>query len=170
MKTNNGRKRSKRPGRSRLRSRRLFLSGRRSINELEFVTDTCPGYNLGKAYKRVTREFESEFRDSGLSLAQFALLVNIGRGEPASGSQIARRLGSDLSTLSRTIELLVKRGLVAQRRGEDRRVRIYSLTEAGRASLAESLPKWRTAKHRTLREIDGSQWRRTLRQLRQLGA
>jgi DNA-binding MarR family transcriptional regulator len=155
---------------------RVHPSGRRRLGklispeELEFITAICPGYNLGKAYKRVTREYEQEFRDSNLSLAQFALLVNIGRREPASGTEIANRLGSDLSTLSRTIDLLVKRGLVCQKRGEDRRVRVYCLTDAGHAALAEVIPKWRQATRRTLSGIEGSRWRRVLRDLRGLSA
>jgi len=143
---------------------------RRIANELELVTATCPGYLLGRAYKRVTREFEKEFRESNLTLAQFALLVNIGRQEPASGSDIAARLGSDISTISRTIELLVKRGLVLQKRGEDRRVRVYCLTDAGHAALAEAIPKWRRAKHQTLAGIDRSEWRTALRQIQKIGA
>lgn len=145
-------------------------TGRAAAEELEFITATCPGYNLGKAYKRVTREFEHEFRDSNLSLAQFALLVNIGRDEPASGTEIANRLGSDISTLSRTIDLLVKRGLVMQKRGADRRVRVYCLTESGHGALAEAIPKWRRAKRRTLSGIEPSAWRQTLRRLRRLSA
>ncbi|MFW5685439.1 MAG: MarR family winged helix-turn-helix transcriptional regulator [Spirochaetota bacterium] len=143
----------------------------RSIaNELELITATCPGYNLGKAYKYVTREFEKEFRESNLSLAQFALLVNIGRKEPASGSDVASRLGSDVSTVSRTIDLLVKRGLVLQKRGEDRRVRVYCLTDDGHAALDEAIPKWRRAKRATLAGLDRSAWNTTLRQIQKLGA
>lgn len=143
---------------------------RRLANELEQITATCPGYNLGKAYKHVTREFEKEFRDSNLTLAQFALLVNIGRDEPASGTEVAFRLGSDLSTISRTIELLIKRGLVLQKRGEDRRVRVYCLTDEGNAALAEAVPKWRRAKRATLLKIDRRVWNTTLRQIQKLGA
>lgn len=139
-------------------------------NELELITTICPGYNLGKAYKRVTRDFEKEFRESNLTLAQFALLVNIGRAEPASGSEVAVRLGSDLSTISRSIELLVRRGLVLQKRGEDRRVRVYCLTDAGHEALAEVIPKWKRARRATLARVDRGTWRKTLKLLRQLGA
>lgn len=149
---------------------RTVHHNRAFANELEQITATCPGYNLGKAYKKVTREFEKEFRESNLTLAQFALLVNIGRGEPATGSEVAARLGSDVSTISRTIELLVQRGLVSQQRGADRRVRVYSLTDAGREALAEAIPQWRRARRRTLEGIDRRAWRTTLRQLRALGA
>ena len=145
-------------------------SNRARTNELELITATCPGYNLGKAYKRVTREFEKEFRESNLTLAQFALLVNIGRKEPASGSDVAARLGSDVSTISRTIELLVNRGLVLQKRGEDRRVRVYCLTDAGHEALADAIPKWRRAKHTALAGLDRRAWRTTLKQMQQLAA
>lgn len=143
---------------------------KRRARGLDYITDTCPGYNLGRAYKRVTREFEKEFRSSDLTLAQFALLVNIGRHEPASGSDVAHRLGSDLSTVSRTIELLVNRNLVTQERGEDRRVRLYRLSGAGRAALAEAIPKWRRARYEVLSRLDRSSWKRTLRQLQALAS
>jgi DNA-binding MarR family transcriptional regulator len=139
-------------------------------NELELVTATCPGYNLGRAYKMVTRIFEREFRSSNLTLAQFALLVNVGRDEPATGTEIANRLGSDLSTVSRTLDVVVDRGLVCEQRGTDRRVRLYRLTDEGRAALDEALPKWRRAKEATVSQMDQRAWRRTLRQLKELSA
>ena len=153
--------------REHLRPRRS--SGPR-LRGLDYITDTCPGYNLGKAYRRVTREFEKHFRSNDLSLAQFALLVNIGRQEPVSGSEVAARLGSDLSTISRTIELLVSRNLVALERGADRRVRLYRLTDLGRHALAEAIPKWRLARHEVLARIDRRSWRKTLRQLQVLAS
>ena len=118
----------------------------------------------------MTREFEKYFRSSDLTLAQFALLVNIGRGEPASGSDVANRLGSDLSTISRTIEGLVSRNLVTVERGVDRRVRLYRLTDLGRDALAEAIPKWRLAKHEVLAGVDRRLWRKTLRQLQVLAS
>ncbi len=139
-------------------------------NELELVTATCPGYNLGRAYKMVTRIFEREFRSSNLTLAQFALLVNIGREEPTTGTEIANRLGSDLSTVSRTLDVVVDRGLVCEQRGSDRRVRLYRLTDEGRAALEETLPKWRRAKEATVSQMDQRKWRQTLRQLKELSA
>jgi DNA-binding MarR family transcriptional regulator len=150
-----------------LRPRR---ADQRHDNVLELIVATCPGYNLGKAYKKVTREFEQEFRSSNLTLAQFALLVNIGRREPATGSEIAHRMGSDLSTISRTIELVVDRGLVSQERGQDRRVRVYRLTEQGHQALAEAIPKWRRARQRSLSHVDRQVWQQTLRQLRHLAS
>jgi DNA-binding MarR family transcriptional regulator len=134
------------------------------------VVETCPGYNLGKAYKRVTRDFERAFRDSNLTLAQFALLVHIGLAEPAQASQVAAGLGSDLSTISRSIDLVTERGLVSQERGSDRRVRVYRLTDAGRAALSEAIPKWRHAREYTLARVDRRWWQETLRQLRALAS
>lgn len=133
------------------------------------MLDTCPGYHLGKAYKKVTRVFEEEFRSCDLSLPQFAVLVNTGVAEASTGTEIAERLGSDLSTISRTMELVMKRGLVEQRRAEDRRVRLYSLSSAGREKLAEALPKWKRAKRRILSSVDGEKWNITLGALAELG-
>ncbi|MFW5786521.1 MAG: MarR family winged helix-turn-helix transcriptional regulator [bacterium] len=132
------------------------------------MIETCPGYNLGKAYKNVTRLFEEEFRASELSLPQFAVLVNIGVTESASASEVAERLGSDLSTVSRTVSIVVRRGLVDERRGEDRRVRVYTLTPMGRRTLNNALEQWKRAKRRVLAHVDSRSWHVTLTALHQL--
>ncbi|MFP4206787.1 MAG: MarR family winged helix-turn-helix transcriptional regulator [Spirochaetaceae bacterium] len=138
--------------------------------ELQRVVDTCPGYHLGKAYKKVTRIFEEEFRTADLTLPQFAVLVNIGITETATGSEVAERLGSDLSTISRTMENLTRRGLVGLERAQDRRVRVYSLTPEGRALLDEALVRWKRAKHRVLSEIDTTTWYETITTLQRLSS
>ncbi|TVQ27033.1 MAG: MarR family transcriptional regulator [Spirochaetaceae bacterium] len=136
--------------------------------DLEQVIMFCPGYNLGKAFKRVSRLFEEEFRSGELTLSQFAMLVNIGVREPATGTDVAERLGSDISTVSRTIEPLVERGLVQQARGSDRRVRVYRLTDAGRAALTRALPRWKRAKSAVLAPLRGRGWDTMLANLRRL--
>ena len=135
---------------------------------LQFVLDNCPGYNLGKAYKRVTRRFEEEFRSRDLTLPQFAVLVNTGVDEPASGSDIARRLGADLSTTSRTIDVLERRGLVNETRGQDRRVRMYELTASGRSALEEALEKWDEIRREIVDELDEEERHATLSTLKKL--
>jgi DNA-binding MarR family transcriptional regulator len=139
-------------------------------NTLQFVLDNCPGYNLGKAYKRVVRQFEEEFRSSELTLPQFAVLVNTGVDEPASGTEIARRLGSDVSTTSRTMDVLERRGLVKESRGEDRRVRMYELTPAGCEALDEALSKWDHIRRRILDNLGQQEWETTLNTLKKLTA
>ena len=154
-------------------ARRKKKSGRTlraDREDLQFVLDNCPGYNLGKAYKRVVRDFEEEFRSSALTLPQFAVLVNTGVDEPASGSEIARRLGSDVSTTSRTMDVLERRGLVKESRGEDRRVRLYELTAAGRSALDEALSKWDRIRRRVIEGLDQAEWETTLNTLKRLTA
>lgn len=153
--------------RKKKRSRRNLEA---SQEALQFVLDNCPGYNLGKAYKRVTRQFEEEFRSSELTLPQFAVLVNTGVDEPASGSEIARRLGSDVSTTSRTMDVLERRGLVKETRGEDRRVRMYELTPSGCAALDEALSKWDRIRRRIIEDLDHKEWETTLSTLKKLTA
>lgn len=160
-----GRSATIRANRRRWEARRAMTRRRRvraHDEALQYVIDTCPGYHLGKAYKRVTRMFEEEFRSSDLTLPQFAVLVNTGVTETATGSEIADRLGSDLSTISRTMEIVVRRGLVEQTRARDRRVRVYRLTSEGRAVLDEALEKWKRAKQRVLSEVDTQTWQETI--------
>ncbi len=135
---------------------------------LQRVLDTCPGYNLGKAYKNVTRLFEEEFRESEITLPQFAVLVNTELTDSATASQVAERLGSDLSTVSRTMEIVVRRGLVSQERGQDRRVRVYRLTAEGRRVLNTAMEQWKRAKRRVVADLDSQDWHTTLNTLHDL--
>ena len=68
----------------------------------------------------------------GVSLAQCHVLLEIEQTGETTGGELARELGLDPSTLSRTVDGLVTIGLV-QRAGHpgDRRVTLLSLTEQG---------------------------------------
>ena len=140
------------------------------VESLRYVLENCPGYNLSKAYKKIAREFEEAFKRTQLTLPQFGALVNTGVDEPASGSEVARRLGSDVSTVSRTMDILERRDLVEETRGEDRRVRMYRLTDAGRAALAKALVEWEAVQRRIVSELDPNQWAGTLDMLKGLSA
>lgn len=77
--------------------------------------------------------------DVELTVAQWRVLVIVGRSSAgASVSDVAARLGSELSPASRLIGRLERRGLVATSKSErDRRVTRVRLTDRGRAIRRE---------------------------------
>ena len=62
-------------------------------------------------------------------------------------------LGMDQTTVTRSINLLKKEGLVEALPGADRRVRIIRLTPAGQAAIEVAYPKWLEAQTRVWDEL-----------------
>lgn len=133
------------------------------------IPAVCPAYNLAKALKATMRVFEEELRPAGVTSTQFGVLVNVAIAEPVTSNGLAERLGSDPSTVSRNMESLEQRNLVTAEPGADRRTRLYRLTEEGRETLDQAVPRWKAARKRVLRRVRGSSWTRTLSDLHRLG-
>lgn len=140
------------------------------IDQLERIPERCPATQVGKAYKSIVRIFEDEFRNSCITPTQFSVLVHIGiLGEPG-GSELATKLGSDPSTISRILDILENKEMVDSRPGTDRRTHLYSLTGAGRTAIEDGLASWERARSRVLEGVEDSEWRRTLESLCGLSA
>ncbi len=68
-----------------------------------------------------------------ISLVQSHILFEVGRLHNPSMLQVAEALGMDITTFSRQIKTLERKGLVSKKSDfEDKRVNLLSLTEKGR--------------------------------------
>jgi DNA-binding MarR family transcriptional regulator len=72
---------------------------------------------------RLTQLYDDLMAPSGLRVTQFSLLGTLATHGPARMSDLARRLLLDRTALSRTLDPLVERGLVAITPGRDARTR-----------------------------------------------
>ena len=123
------------------------------ITDARAVTETCAGTNIRLAARRITRFLEARMRDSGLSLAQFALMSHIAAAREGTVGDLAERTDLDQSTLSRNLRGLEKAGLVELVMVEkDLRRRAVWLTEMGARQLEAAMPAWRKA-HEALSEV-----------------
>ena len=93
-----------------------------------------------RAFRRVLRQFEritnTQLRNfcAGVTLAQCLVLLEVDVEERLAVGQLASRLRLDNSTLSRTIDGLVRKGILDRSRDDqDRRVVWVRLTRAGEA-------------------------------------
>jgi DNA-binding MarR family transcriptional regulator len=55
-------------------------------------------------------------------------------------SQLGEMLAMDSTTLTRTLQIMIRQGWIAERRGEDRRERWLRLAKAGEAQFKRALP------------------------------
>jgi DNA-binding MarR family transcriptional regulator len=103
---------------------------------------TCMGLHVRRASRILTQAYNEALRPVGLVSNQFTLLVAINlMGATAIGT-LAQELFTDQTTLTRNLKLLATKGLIKIEAGEDRRVRIVSLTDRGAEVLAQALPLW----------------------------
>lgn len=108
--------------------------------------ETCAGWNVRLAARRITQFLEQRMAGSGLSFAQFGLMAEIASAADDTITALAERMGLDQSTLSRTLRTLETEGLVEIAIVEnDQRKRMVWLTEKGARRLEASLASWRQA-------------------------
>jgi len=116
------------------------------------VRDTCLCLHVQRAARALARRFDEALRPLGLTNGQFSLLMSLNRPEPAGLGGVANLLAMDRTTLTAALKPLERRGLVIVAPDpKDRRARMLSLTEDGRAVLAKALPIW-TREHAALDE------------------
>jgi len=87
----------------------------------------------------VTQAFWAELRRSGstIEMSQWAMLRQIGRS-PCTMSELARYRGVGLPTISKSVDMLVRRGFVERWVDKgDRRQTMVRLTASGRRVLAD---------------------------------
>jgi DNA-binding MarR family transcriptional regulator len=107
------------------------------------VRDCCLCLSVQRAARALARRFDEALRPAGLTNGQFSMLMSLNRPGPATMSSVARLLAMDRTTLTAALKTLERRGLVVVAQDpEDRRSRLLSLTDEGRAVLAAAVPIW----------------------------
>lgn len=119
----------------------------------------CACQNLRRATRVVTRVYDQELRKTGLEITQFGLLTALDATEEANQKRLSEGFAMDSTTLTRTLARLVKQGWVRVRRGEDRRERLFRLTQAGKGQLVEGQRHWQRAEERLRKELGDEGWK-----------
>ena len=102
----------------------------------------CACQNLRRVTRVVTRIYDQELRKAGLEITQFGLLTALATTGEANQKRLSAGFAMDSTTLTRTLGPLLKQGWVRVRPGEDRRERLFRLTQAGKRKLAEAQRHW----------------------------
>lgn len=116
------------------------------VADAKLVAERCAGLNIRLASRRITRFLDARLAQTGLTLAQFGLLIHIAGARDDTIGSLAERSGLDQSTLSRNLRPLEAAGLIEIAAVEtDLRRRAVWLTEQGSTQLENALPIWRKA-------------------------
>ena len=110
----------------------------------------CIGFGVRKTARALSQLYDSVLALAGIKGTQFSVLNAIYLLRGTGIQRLSEVLGMDRTTLTRNLRPLTKQGLVAIRRGADRRERHLELTEEGRAKLAVALTLWQQVQTRLL--------------------
>src|SRR3981081_256819 len=121
-------------------------------------TGNCASFNFRRTARAVTRLYDMALQESGIRSTQFAILVGIAKKQPVSIGALADVLVIATTTLTRSLRLLQKEGLVAISNRAAMRQRFLTITAGGEHALARSLPAWRAAQERFVATIGSEDW------------
>ncbi len=105
----------------------------------------CMCANLRRAARALTRVYNRELQSDGVEITQFTLLMALDHVGEISQGELGDILALDSTSLTRMLKLLSKHGWVQSKEGDDRRVRLFRLTKAGREKFQQCLPHWKHA-------------------------
>ena len=112
--------------------------------------------------------YDDVLRPSGLRVTQFSILATIVHLGEANLKQLERRLAIDQTTLTRSLGLLERSGLLERASHPDGRVKAMQVTDKGRRTLAGARPLWAQAQAKVLRELGAQTWAGSPRRLARL--
>ena len=108
----------------------------------ELYKSVCYCTNLRRSANTISDFYDAELRETGLTVSQYYLLVNLQRLKSANITHWAESVGLDRSTMVRNIKLLQSRELIEQINGHGK---MFVLSEIGEKTLNSAIPIWNAA-------------------------
>jgi DNA-binding MarR family transcriptional regulator len=118
----------------------------------------CVCTALRKASRAVSRLYDERLADSGMTITQFAILRHLAREGDLPLSRLADLLVMERTSLYRTLAPIERHGWIAIAAGPSARIRIASLTVAGREALTRATGAWETAQEDIIGTIGAPAW------------
>ena len=118
----------------------------------------CVCATLRKATRSVTQFFDNTLRPSGLRATQFNILAEIHGAGSATITYLTKVLVMDQTTLTRSLALLERGGLITFVPQKDARLKSAQLTKKGLATLRKAQPLWAAAQTKMLATMDTKTW------------
>lgn len=107
-----------------------------------FVIDASLGYLLNRAARMMASQLAEELRPSGIGIGQWPVLVFLWARDGMSQAELARVVTIEPPTMARTIDRMVRDGLVERRSDpHDARLSRVNLTPRGHALRDELVPR-----------------------------
>lgn len=97
----------------------------------------CYCTNLRRSANAISEFYDEQLKDTGLTVPQYYLLINLRRLGSANITHWAERVGLDRSTMVRNIRVLQSRSFVEAAEGHGK---VFRLSETGEKALDPPFP------------------------------
>lgn len=111
----------------------------------ELYRSECYCTNARRCSNMLTDFYDRSMEESGLTVAQYYLLINLSRMGSANVTHWAGRVGLERSTMVRNIKLLTSKGLIELTEGHGK---TYCLTPDGKSALDRAIPIWQSTQQK----------------------
>jgi DNA-binding MarR family transcriptional regulator len=119
----------------------------------------CASFNFRRTARAVTKLFDLALQGAGVRSTQFTILVGIAKNQPVAVGSLADVIMVDSTTLTRSLKLLQKEGLIKISGRAAKRQRFLQLTAKGQRTLEVSLPIWKKVQARFVSIVGPRYWK-----------
>ncbi|MEO1400272.1 MAG: MarR family transcriptional regulator [Cyanobacteria bacterium J06635_1] len=106
------------------------------------MSQECIARRLRQVNRMVTRLYDDALRSHSLTINQLNIVATVVSQGQLQPGQLGRMLGMEKSTVSRTIDRMVKKGWLEAGPGKDGRSQLLKATPSGRQLLITVAPIW----------------------------
>lgn len=136
----------------------------------EFVIEDSLGYLVNRAARVMAQQLADELRPSGVAIGQWAVLMHLWAGDGLTQADLSRVVAIEPPTMVRTIDRMVRDGLVERRPDpRDGRVSRIHLTAQGSALRDKLIPKAAEVNERILERMTADERTTLFRLLAEIG-
>lgn len=122
----------------------------------------CLCGSLRRTSRALTQWYENALRPLGLRATQFTILQALSLAGEVTQSELGEILSMDSTTLTRSLQIMSRKGWIAARRGKDRRERRLRLARAGETQFKRALPVWEKVQSRLRGRLGEQTWKNLL--------
>ncbi len=108
----------------------------------DFVIEESLGYLVNRLARLMAQQLADELRPAGIGIGQWAVLIFLWERDGLTQAELSRVVAIEPPTMVRTIDRMVRDGLVTRERDpRDARISRILLTDRGRSLRDELVPK-----------------------------
>ena len=125
-----------------------------SAPQLAAIASECLGMASRAASRATARVFSLRLAPLNLEATQFPILLELRLGGETTIAALAQTLDLDPSTVTRSVQPLERRGLIAAQGGRGRSGKRLTLSKSGETALEKAVAEWRAAQAAIVAEME----------------
>ena len=106
---------------------------------------SCKCLKMRMASRIATQFYDKKLKPIKIKITQFTILSVIASNNNKTVSSLSSELLMDRTTLTRSLDILIKQKLIKNIKSTDARERIVQLTTQGYVILEQAIPLWKEA-------------------------